>query len=219
MNRLLFEKTGIAVYLSHLDTMRQFQRCFLRAGLRLKHTEGFNRHAIVSIALPLSVGTSSQCEILDFTLEGEPVTPEELVERLNRAFPTGIRAIEAYDSARKIKELTHLQAQVQMEYDNGIPDGTEAALTAFFAQPEILVEKKSKKGLVEADIKPMIQAVTPVRLSDTVLRLDCTVCAQNPSLNPDLLAAAVTRHLPDFAPDFYKTHRVEVLDADGNVFR
>ena len=34
MNRLLFEKTGDAVYLSHLDLMRIFQRAF-RRGIRI----------------------------------------------------------------------------------------------------------------------------------------------------------------------------------------
>ena len=33
MNRLLFEKTGDAVYLSHLDLMRVFQRAFKRADI------------------------------------------------------------------------------------------------------------------------------------------------------------------------------------------
>ena len=33
MSRLLFEKTGKAVWISHLDLMRLFQRAFKRAGL------------------------------------------------------------------------------------------------------------------------------------------------------------------------------------------
>lgn len=219
MNRLLFEKTGIAVYLSHLDVMHTFQRCFLRAGLHLKHTEGFNRHAIVSVALPLSLGTSSQCELLDFTLEDQDVPLDQVRARLNEALPTGLRVLDAYDSPRKIKELTLLKAWVQLEYDRGIPEGAEAALADFFAREEILVEKKSKKGPVETDIRPMLRELEVVRLSERCLHLDCIVSAQNPSLNPDLLGAAVTRHLPELAPDFYRSHRVEVLDAEGQVFR
>ncbi len=65
-DRLLFSKTGRAKYISHLDLMRTFQRAFARAGISIKHTEGFNPHPFVSIALPLSVGYSSQCEILEF---------------------------------------------------------------------------------------------------------------------------------------------------------
>ena len=41
MLRALFQKTGNAVYISHLDLMRLFQRAFKRAGLPLTHTQGF----------------------------------------------------------------------------------------------------------------------------------------------------------------------------------
>lgn len=52
MNRLLFEKTGDAVYLSHLDLMRIFQRAFRRADILIWHSQGFSPRAYVSIALP-----------------------------------------------------------------------------------------------------------------------------------------------------------------------
>ena len=42
--RLRFEKTGRAIYISHLDMMRTMQRVFARAGLELKYSEGFNPH-------------------------------------------------------------------------------------------------------------------------------------------------------------------------------
>ena len=73
MHRLAFSKADTAKFISHLDLMRTFQRAFARAGIPIKHTEGFHPHPFVSIALPLSVGYSSQCEILEFgLLEGTP---------------------------------------------------------------------------------------------------------------------------------------------------
>lgn len=78
MSRLLFEKTGESIYISHLDLMRVFQRAFRRAGLLLRHSQGFTPRAIVSIALPLALGTESRCELLDFELqEAGTVTPEQ----------------------------------------------------------------------------------------------------------------------------------------------
>ena len=50
MNRLLFEKTGDAVYLSHLDLMRVFQRAFKRADIMIWHSQGFSPRAYVSIS-------------------------------------------------------------------------------------------------------------------------------------------------------------------------
>ena len=121
MNRLLFEKRGDAVYLSHLDLMRVFQRAFKRAGILIWHSQGFSPRAYVSIALPLPVGMESRCEILDFEIEDGSVELSGLPARLNAVLPAGIRVLEAYESARKIKELTRLRAEVTLEYDGGVP--------------------------------------------------------------------------------------------------
>ena len=129
MRRILFEKTGNAVYISHLDLMRLFQRAFKRGGLNLKHTQGFSPRAMVSIALPLSVGVESVCEILDYELVGQDeLSFEEIRDRLNRTMPSGVRVLEVYDSSRKPKELTHLDAAIRLEYDNGVPEGTAEVL-------------------------------------------------------------------------------------------
>ena len=39
--RLLFIKEAQAAYISHLDLMRTFQRCFPRTELEIKHTQGY----------------------------------------------------------------------------------------------------------------------------------------------------------------------------------
>ena len=84
-DRLLFSKTGRAKYISHLDLMRMFQRAFARAKIPIKHTEGFHPHPFVSIALPLSVGYSSECEILEFGLLEGTDPPERVLRRFRRA--------------------------------------------------------------------------------------------------------------------------------------
>ena len=68
MRRMLFEKTGTAIWMSHLDTMRLMQRAFRRAGVVLHHSQGYTPHAYVSMLLPLSVGTESVCEIMEYEL-------------------------------------------------------------------------------------------------------------------------------------------------------
>ena len=102
--RLRFEKTGRAIYISHLDLMRTMQRVFLRADCPLKYSEGFNPHALISILLPLSVGVGSVCELMDFQLR-EEVDLAALPERLTAVMPEGIRALEAYPGGRKVREL------------------------------------------------------------------------------------------------------------------
>ena len=219
MNRLLFQKTGNAVWISHLDLMRLFQRAFRRADLPLTHTQGFNPRPSVSIALPLSVGISSDCELLDFSLDGEEVPCQEIKRRLNESLIEGIRVQDVYQNGRKIRELTHLHTVVTLEYDNGIPEGAADGLKSLFERDTLIVPKKTKSGIQDQDIIPMIRKLNVVTAGEKEIELDAVVCCQNPTLNPVQLAAAVTLHLPEYAPDFAKCRRVEIYDAKGNVFR
>ncbi len=219
MARLLFQKTGNAIFISHLDLMRLFQRAFKRAGLPLTHTQGFNPRPSVSIALPLSVGVESHCELLDFDLNGEAVAPDEIRERLNRALVSGVEVLEVYERGRKIRDLALLSCKVTLEYDGGIPSGAEDAIRELFARDSVTVEKKTKNGLQEQDIIPMIKKLTVDKISQEELELGATVCCQNPTLNPAQLVAAIEKYLPEFAPSFSKCCRLEVFDSENNIFR
>ena len=212
MNRLLFEKTGDAVYISHLDLMRIFQRVFRRA-------QGFSPRAYVSIAMPLSVGASSRCEILDFEVEDGSVDLATLPEKLNRTMPEGVRVLKAYESDRKIKHLKYLRAAVRLEYDGGVPDGAQAAIAALFSEEHVLVHKRTKRGETDLDIRPLITRLELRRVSEQELELECVVTAMDPALNPQLLATAIETHLPAMKPDFSVVHRVEVFDAEMQPFR
>jgi len=219
MNRLLFEKTGDAVYLSHLDLMRVFQRAFRRADILIWHSQGYSPRAYVSIALPLSVGTESVCELLDFEIEDGAADLEKLPGLLNKTMPKGIRVLRAYESGRKTKYLAKLRAEVTLEYDKGVPDGAREAIAALFSRESVVVEKSGKRGVSEVDLRPMLFALELCGVSRQELRLDALVSAQNPALNPQLLVAAIETYLPALRPDFARICRREVYEADGTVFR
>ena len=219
MERLLFEKTGDGVFLSHLDLMRAFQRAFRRADILIWHSQGYSPRAYVSIALPLSVGVESRCEILDFEIENGAAELSALPERLNRTLPAGVRVLRAYESAVKVKHLAFLRAAVTLEYDAGIPAGAQEAIAALFAADAIPVIKHGKKGEQEVDIRPLIRSVELRAVSDRELRIEAVVCAQNPGLNPQLLAQAVCTHLPQACPDFFRTERLEIYDEQMEIFR
>jgi uncharacterized protein (DUF2344 family) len=60
-----FSKTGRMAYISHLDLARAFLRALRMTGLRPAYSQGFNPHPKMSIALPLSLGQSSVCELIE----------------------------------------------------------------------------------------------------------------------------------------------------------
>ena len=219
MLRLLFEKTGNAVWISHLDLMRLFQRAFKRAGLPLTHTQGFNPRPSVSIALPLSVGVESVCELLDFTLDGETVPCDEICARLNARLVPGIRVREVYDAGKRLKELAFLDCVVSLEYDNGIPAGAYEKLEKLFSAESLIVPKKSKNGIQEQDIIPLIKSLTITKAGEKELAVNARICCQNPSLNPMQMVAAIGLHLPELKPDFTRCKRLEIYDLNQEVFR
>ena len=90
MHRIRFEKTGRAIWMSHLDLMRLMQRAFRRAGVVLHHSQGFTPHAYVSMLLPLSVGMESVCELMEYELDGELAVTSEA---LNAVLPEGVRVL------------------------------------------------------------------------------------------------------------------------------
>ena len=219
MLRLLFEKTGNAVWISHLDLMRLFQRAFKRAGLPLTHTQGFNPRPSVSIALPLSVGVESVCELLDFTLDGTTVSCDEICQRLNAALVPGVRVREVYETGRKLKELAFLDCAVTLEHDNGIPADAQEKLLKLFSEESLIVPKKGKNGIQDQNIVPLIKKLEIAQAGERELILNIRICCQNPSLNPMQLIAAIGLHLPEMKPDFVKCKRLEIYDLNQEVFR
>lgn len=219
MPRLLFEKMGNAIWISHLDLMRLFQRAFKRAGLRLTHTQGYNPRPSVSIALPLSVGVESKCELLDFALDGEGVPNDRIRTLLNGALVDGIKVLGVYDGGRKIHDLSLLRCSITMEYDHGVPTDAVGQVKELFARETLIVERKTKSGMQEQDIIPMIRAVEIEPVGVHEIEINALICCQNPTLNPMQLPLAIRKYLPDLTPNFCKCCRIEVYDSEENVFR
>ena len=196
--RLIFTKEGRAVYISHLDLLRTFQRVFLRQGLVLRQ--------------------ASDCEILDFETDGE-TDGSGLPEALNRFMPEGVRASDCYIPVRPIRELAALRCRVELFYDGGVPEGAAEAVRSLLTGESVVIQKRTKrKAMADIDIRPMLHSLE-VTEEPGSLCLDAVVSAQNPGLNPALLVTAAEVHLPRLAPDFAQVRRLELLDAEGGVFR
>ena len=218
MPRILFEKTGNAVWISHLDLMRLFQRAFKRAGLPLKHTQGFNPRPSVSIALPLSVGVESECELLDFELDtAELITNKQIVSRLNKALVEGIRVLDCYDNGGKLRDLAFMRCRLTLEYDRGCAVA-EARIKELLAKESLNVPKKTKNGIQDQDIIPMILESAVAGEGQCVV-LDMTVCCQNPTLNPMQVVEAIRLYMPEVAPDHATCRRIALLDRQNANFK
>ncbi len=186
--RATFEKCGRAKYISHLDLNRCMLRTFRRSGLPIWYTEGFNPHPYYSFALALSLGFESSCEILDFNLN-EEMPYDEIRDKLNAVMPEGMKIIKVAEQKQKITAITEAEYSFSL-----VSDDTERLygdIEALLGMPEILIEKKTKKGIKTVDIKPSIKVMRcekNVRSVDMVIRLPAgTQTNFNPTLFIDAL--------------------------------
>lgn len=215
--RLRFKKLGRAIYISHLDLMHTIQRAFSRAEYELKYSEGFNPRPQISIALPLSVGTGSECEIMDFKLK-EDVPLDDFVARLNRAMPEGIEILEVYEPTRKASGIKWLEISGIMEYDEKNAAEMAEKLHAFYSAEAIVIAKRTKRGEADTDIKGAIRSIEFAPVEGGV-QVHALISAQEPTLNPELLTDALRQRAPELVPDFAKYTRLETYDAQMAVFR
>ncbi len=64
-----FRIRGNLRFLSHIETVKVFQRACARAGVKVRHSQGFNPRPKLSLPLPRSVGVESDDDLLSLCVE------------------------------------------------------------------------------------------------------------------------------------------------------
>ncbi|GHU67762.1 hypothetical protein AGMMS49983_19420 [Clostridia bacterium] len=154
-----FSKTGRMAYISHLDLSRAFLRALRMTGLQPAYSQGFNPHPKMSIALPLSLGQSSVCELIEIETreDQERLFFAEAVNLLNDRLPDGIRVLTMREKPDAFSKplASYVRAAEYEILCDGIFDAN-ARMAAFFERVHIPVLKTSKKTgqTAEKDIRP-----------------------------------------------------------------
>lgn len=215
--RLCYEQTGRAIWISHLDMMRMLQRAMNRAGVPIRYSEGFNPHALISILMPLSVGTESVCQMADIRVR-EEVDLSLLPKALTDAMPEGICFRDAYENGAKPALLKWLRVEGRWEYDNGNASAAAEACRELFSAP-VIVTRRTKRGEGELELNEHVRELQFSAVDEKVLCVSAVVSAAEPVINPDLITAAVRQNRPDWEPSAARFRRIELYDKDMAVFR
>lgn len=157
--RVIYEKNGPCKYISHLDTNRVMLRAIGKSKLNIWYTEGFNRHAYITFALPLSLGFGSTCESMDFRILDDNEDLSAIPDRLNCCLPKGIRVLSCKEAVYKPADIESAEYDITLEAMNPNDISEEelsTKLNEFLSLPEIIVEKKTKKGFKNVDLKGYI---------------------------------------------------------------
>ena len=158
--RIKFRKQGSMKFVGHLDMMRYFQKAMRRADVKIRYSEGFSPHQIMSFAAPLGVGITSNGEYLD--IEANEDDLKSITDRLNQVMVEGIEVLSCrklQDSSKNAMSIV-CAADYTLEFREGYQpkdlDEFFEKLLYFYAQEQIVITKKTKRGQKEMDLKPLI---------------------------------------------------------------
>lgn len=212
--RAVFEKCGRAKYISHLDLNRCMLRTFRRSGLPIWYTEGFNPHPYYSFALALSLGFESSCEILDFNLN-EDMPYDEIRDKLNAVMPEGMKIISVAEQKLKITAITEASYSFSLVTDDA--DKLYDDIRSLLAQPEILIEKKTKKGIKTVDIKPSIKVESCEKTENSVDMAIRLPAGTQTNFNPTLFIEALKNSGND-SFEVEKIRRTGIFCENNEIF-
>ncbi len=163
--RIRFSKQGSLKFIGHLDIMRYFQRALRRADVRMRYSEGFNPHPVMSFAAPLGVGLTSDGEYVDIEVT-ETLSSREMTERINSVLTDEMRILSYRmlpDHAPKAMAQVAAADYTVRFYPGKEPDDRSSfinGIESFLERGCIPVEKESKSGRHTVDIRPMIYEFT-----------------------------------------------------------
>jgi len=216
--RLRYNKMGKTKFISHLDLSSVMRRAIIRAGIKLRYSEGFNPHPYMSVALPLSVGMQSRCELMDVGIL-ERLETDGFADTITNYLPEGLNVEKAYYPERKFADIAWVEIFGMMYYDIGVSNNTLCLLKERFAHKNIEVAKKTKRGVVMLNISDYMRDIEFFYAGANAVEITAKISAQNPTLSPINLMDSLTGQFSELAPDFFEFTRREVLDASLTVFR
>ncbi len=223
--RVRFSKTGNMKYIGHLDVMRYFQKAVKRAGIDIAYTGGFSPHPVMSFALPLGVGLTSEGEYMDIQVNSTR-SSKESIEALNRVMTEGFGVSDYVllpDNAKKGMTLVFaadytisINEDSSFKADKEIWEGIEKKF--WMGSSEIRAVKKGKHGETLMDIKPLIYFInSEYNLSNagsSTINMRLAAGSRN-NLKPELV---MEEGLKYFGAEFnrydFNIHRRELLNEE-----
>ena len=209
--RITFGKSGSLRYTSNLDVAKIWERVLRRANLPIMYTQGFNTRPRIRLAMPLPLGISSECEILDVSLR-QRINLEEaaLRDRLLAVSPPGLtvnRIVEVDLRASTLHSLID-SAEYRVRFHDAVdPEDLRRKIREVLNRSSIIVDRTRRRKRSVMDIRPLILALYLDDAHDMIAHLSV---GDRGNLRPDQLIELM--ELQEF---HHSIHRFKLHTIDG----
>lgn len=154
--RIWHKKTNGSAWLSQLEMQALLERAMRRARIPLAYSRGFHPMPLVSFGRAMPVGLESLSEWFAMTLR-KNISGPELIEKLNLYMPAGLAAYRAEPTDGKGRTLQAVREKFAIRCDNSeICNVILNSFNLFAAKNMYWAAFKSKKGVKEMDIRPIV---------------------------------------------------------------
>lgn len=211
--RIVFSKTGMGKYISHLDLLRCFTRTIQRSGLPVVYSQGFNPHQKMTFSLPLPIGVTGGRETVDILFE-DTVEDAEIMEKLNANLPMDIQVLSVGEPVHKAADIAAAEYRMNARTEDML---SEKKVQAFFGQAEVLITKKTKKkGEKQINLLDFVRSweITELRENGLSLRVILDAGGER-NLKPELLTNALDEFVKPVCIEDWEIHRTQIFCRGG----
>ena len=192
--RASFSRGEELKFLSHLDLMRLWERAFRRAGLDLAYSEGFTPHPRISLAAPLSVGITSQAELMDVFLS-RWIAPHSFASQATEQLPRGlaisdVRPVGLNEPSLQSR-VSFAEYNVEIETEMKVPE-LESAIKSFLSAKEIPWQHQRDTGTRHYDLRPLVADLWLISLENSRCTLGMRLrCSSSGTGRPEQVTRAM----------------------------
>ncbi len=212
--RIRFGKEGMMRYIGHLDVLRTFQKIFRRAGIPMQYSQGYSPHPVMSFALPLGLGLTSEGEYLDVSVE-DGAEPEQMRKALQEATAEELPVYSLHVLPEKAEAA--MAAVGGAVYQTALPEtlssaAAKAAVRAVLNRETIVLPKKTKTREIMLDIRPMIYSLGA---EDRIIRMTLAA-GSRANLSPETVLELFAKEAGISPTNLrLRIRRMDLLDHEG----
>ena len=223
--RFKFRKVGNLQFISHLDLQKAIAKVLVRAKAPLWYSKGFNPHAKLIFALPLSVGAQSECEYLDVRVE-RAIPPLELMEHINAELTEELRFLDAYYPETALEDIYWAEYDFSIK-TTGADENMAQEVEKLLKAEQVIILKKAKDKykkifFKEVDIAPYVRDVS-VNFDGEFIKINAKLSASinqtHPHINPENIVTMLKDKLGilsgDVTKEEYDIIRTRIYFEDG----
>lgn len=161
-------------------------RAIHKAKLPFWYTEGFNPHVFLTITMPISLGYSGLRESMDVKLLDDDMPYSEIIEKLNAGLPKDIKIYDISEVVMKPSAVAFSSYTICVDTEDS--EELKNKFLTLLDNNQIIVPKRSKKGMIDIDIKPDFADIKLESSGKRLLKIYAVLPSSvNGSINPKLL--------------------------------